>query len=128
MANLRLLLDANLSPKVARRLSQLLALDVVSIHGQFLGQLPDAEILNMARSSRRVIVTLDRDFEHHFHQMPRLEIGIVYLNLSNSNRTIPSIVQRLYDFLSGLPENDDLSGSLVTIGDEDVRRVHRVLR
>ncbi|MBA3643547.1 MAG: DUF5615 family PIN-like protein [Chloroflexia bacterium] len=46
----RFLLDANLSPNVGRFLTRQVQLDVFSLQGQRLGQLPDHEVIRMARS------------------------------------------------------------------------------
>jgi len=86
----RFLLDANLSPKAGRFLTQQLQLDVLSLHGQRLRQLPDHEVIRLARSMERVIVTMDRDFAEYFHRTQRPIIGIIYLDLPNPTATTNS--------------------------------------
>ena len=119
----RFLLDANLSPKVARFLARELQLDVVSLQGQRLGQLPDHEVIRMARSDRRVIITLDRDFAEFFHRTAQPAIGIIYLNLPNNLRTIPGINRILEAFFRQSTDGIDLDHSLVTITEHEVRIV-----
>jgi predicted nuclease of predicted toxin-antitoxin system len=119
----RFLLDANLSPKVGRFLARQLRLDVVSLQGRGLGQLPDHEVLQMARSTGRVIITLDRDFAEHFHRTQRPDIGIVYLDLPNPLRTIPHINRLLEAFFRQHAASVDLEHALVTITEHEVRIV-----
>lgn len=125
MGTPRLLLDANLSPKVGRNLSTHLQLDVLSRQGLRLGQLPDNDVIRMARSMRRVIVTMDRDFADVYHRVPRSEIGIVYLDLPNTLRTVPEISRLLIEFFESLGDNDNLEHSLVVITGDHVRIIHR---
>jgi predicted nuclease of predicted toxin-antitoxin system len=119
----RYLLDANLSQKVGRFLARELQLDIVSLQGQRLGQLPDHEVVRMARSHRRVIITLDRDFAEYFHRTARPDIGIIYLDLPNVLRTIPHINKILDAFFRQAAHGIDLEHSLVTITEHDVRIV-----
>lgn len=58
----KFLLDANLSPKHGRYLSMRFGLDVESLLTRGLGELSDHEVLRLAKSSGRVVITLDRDF------------------------------------------------------------------
>jgi predicted nuclease of predicted toxin-antitoxin system len=53
----KFLLDANLSPRVARFLVEQFQLDVTSLQGQGLGELPDHEVIRLARQQGRVIIT-----------------------------------------------------------------------
>jgi predicted nuclease of predicted toxin-antitoxin system len=119
----RYLLDANLSPKVARFLARQFQLDVISLQGKRLGQLPDHEFVRMARSEGRVIITLDRDFAEYFHRTSRPDSGIVYLDLPNSLRNIPEINRVLEAFFKQSPHDIDLEHSLVTITEHEVRIV-----
>jgi predicted nuclease of predicted toxin-antitoxin system len=120
----RYLLDGNLSPKVARFLARQFQLDVISLQGKRLGQLPDHEFVRMARSEGRVIITLDRDFAEYFHRTSRPDIGIVYLDLPNSLRNVPEINRVLEAFFKQSPHDIDLEHSLVTITEHEVRIVH----
>ncbi len=124
MTSARFLLDANLSPRVGRFLTRQLQLDVVSLQGQRLGQLPDHEVLRMARSTGRVIITLDRDFAEHFHRTQRPDIGIIHLDLPNPLRTIPHINRLLEAFFRQHAAGVDLAHALVTITEHEVRIVH----
>ena len=120
----RFLLDANLSHKVGRFLARELQLDVISLQGKRLGQLSDHEVVKMARSEERVIITLDRDFAEYFHRATRPDIGIIYLDLPNSLRTNPNINRILETFFRNSAHGIDLEHSLVTITGDEVRIVH----
>lgn len=117
----RFLLDANLSPKVGRFLTTQLHLDVFSLQGQRLGQLPDHEIIRMARASGRVIITLDRDFAEYYARTERPNIGIIYLDLPNSLRTIPDINRLLAEFFRQVAVSVDLEHALVTLTEHEVQ-------
>jgi predicted nuclease of predicted toxin-antitoxin system len=117
------LLDANLSPKVGRFLTRQLQLDVVSLQGKRLGQLPDHEVVRMARSTGRVIITLDGDFAEFFYRTSRPDIGIIYLDLPNPLRTNPEINRLLAAFFRQHAEGVDLDHSLVVITEHEVRIV-----
>jgi len=120
----RFLLDANLSSKVGRFLARELQFDVVSLQGQRLGQLTDHEVIRMARSQERVIITLDRDFAEYFHRTQRPAIGIIYLDLPNSLQTIPGINGLLAAFFRDHAEGADIEHVLVIITEREVRIAH----
>lgn len=77
MALPRILLDANISQKVARNLWRELKLDVLSLRAQRLDHLPDADVIRMAIATNRVVVTMDRDFADYFHSAAHTDVGIV---------------------------------------------------
>lgn len=79
--------------------------------------------MRMARSEGRVIITLDRDFAEYFHRTSRPDIGIIYLDLPNSLRTIPEINRLLEAFFRQSSHGVDLEHALVTITEHDVRIV-----
>ena len=115
------LLDANLSQKTARYLEMQLGLDVVSIQRQRLGKIPDRDVIQMARSSRRVIVTLDRDFAEFFFRTRNPRVGIIYLDLPNELRHIPEINQLLANFFESHASSIDLERSLVVLTETEVQ-------
>lgn len=120
----RFLLDANLSPKVGRYLPHQFQLDVFSLQGQRLGQLPDHEVIRMARSTGRVIITLDGDFAAYFHRTQRPNLGIIYLNLPNRLRLTPEINRLLAAFFREHAEGIDLQHALVVITEHEVHILH----
>lgn len=58
---IKFLLDANLSPQTAKSLRNL-AFDVRSITEERLGYLTDEDIVKIAYSENRIIITFDLDF------------------------------------------------------------------
>lgn len=108
-------------PKVGRFLTQQLGLDVRSLQGQRLGQLPDHEVVRMARSTGRAIITLDRDFAAYFHRTQRPDIGVIYLDLPNPLRTLPHITRLRAAFLRQPAEDLDLERALVVITEHEAR-------
>jgi predicted nuclease of predicted toxin-antitoxin system len=114
----KFLLDANLSPRVGRFLTEHLHLDVVSLQGQRLGELPDHAVIRMARQQKRVIITLDRDYSDFYLALSGPPIGIIYLDLPNRLRYIPEINRLLATFFERHADTIDLEHSLVTIGED----------
>src|SRR5215208_3615239 len=100
-----MLLDANISQKVARALWRELKLDVLSLRAQRLDDLPDGDVVRMAIATNRIIVTMDRDFAEYFHSATRIDVGIVYLNLSNRLRNVPRITRVLSELFRDRAED-----------------------
>jgi predicted nuclease of predicted toxin-antitoxin system len=119
----RFLLDANLSPKIGRFLTEQFQLDVVSLQGQRLGQLPDHEVIRMAHSEKRVVITLDRDFASRFERAERPHIGVIYLDLPNALRTIPEINRILAQLFNDHGERIAFDSCLVVVTEHEVRTV-----
>jgi predicted nuclease of predicted toxin-antitoxin system len=116
----KFLLDANLSPRVGRFLTDHLHLDVVSLQGQRLGELPDHAVIRMARDQGRVIITLDRDYSDYFLAAPGRSVGIIYLDIPNRLRFIPEINRLLAAFFELHASTIELERSLVTIGEDHI--------
>ena len=116
----KFLLDANLSPRVGRFLAEQLHLDVISLQGQRLGELPDQAVIRMARQQNRVIITLDRDFSDFYLARSGPPIGIIYLDLPNQLRFIPEINRLLAAFFERHADTIDLEHSLATIGEDRI--------
>jgi predicted nuclease of predicted toxin-antitoxin system len=111
----RFLLDANLSPKIAKFLSREIGLDVVSLHTVGLQSLSDPDVIRLARRQQRVIITLDRDFAEHFYRNLSPPIGVIYLNLPLTLRYISDINQLLSHFFTVHADTIDLDHCLVTL-------------
>lgn len=120
----KFLLDANLSPRVARFLTDQFQLDVTSLQGQRLGSLPDHEVIKLARRQGRVIITLDKDYSDYFLDAPRQPIGIIHLDIPSRLRYIPAINRLLADFFSHHAATIDLEQALVVIREDGIV-IHR---
>ena len=121
----KFLLDANLSPKTARFLTATFGFDVVALQASRLGELPDHEVGEMARSQGRVIITLDRDYLAVFARSHPSPVGIIYLDLPNTHRYIPAINRILERFFRTQAPTINLEQALVTITEASVSIVHR---
>lgn len=120
----KFLLDANLSPKIGRYLSEQFGLDVTSLLTLGRGEISDHEVLRLARSSGRVIITLDEDFARPQTAAGRVGQGIIYLALPNSRRYVPEIQHVLATFFQHHAAAIDLERSLVILS-EDRIEFHR---
>lgn len=89
-----------------------------------LDEIPDHEVLRLARSAGRVVITLDRDFVQPFSAAGRIEQGIIYLDLPNSRRYVPDIQQLLGAFFQDHAATIDLEGAIVILY-EDRMEIHR---
>ena len=120
----RFLLDANLSPKIGRYLTEQFGCDVYSLIRHGRGRMPDHEVTRLARSSGRVIITLDRDFIEPYSATGQITQGVIYLDLPNSHRNIRAIQQLLHMFFETVDDAVDIEQSLVVIQVDKVI-VHR---
>jgi predicted nuclease of predicted toxin-antitoxin system len=125
ITNSKYLLDANLLPRVAKYLSQAFSLDVISLQGKRLGELKDPAIVDLARTSHRVIITLDEDFVDIFESSTiSRRVGTIYLQLPNRLRYTKDIISILSAFFENQAESIDLDRSLVIVSDQDLV-IHR---
>jgi predicted nuclease of predicted toxin-antitoxin system len=99
-------------------------LDVLSLLTMGLGEIPDHEVLRLARSAGRIVITLDRDFAQPFSTAGRIEQGIIYLDLPNSRRYVPDIQQILGAFFQDEAATIDLEHTLVILREDrmEIRR------
>lgn len=112
---MRLLCDANLGSRIAGALAEA-GYDVVrSIHA--LGHsAPDDDILALAVSDDRILLTCDSDFgELVFLQGKTAPPGILYVRFEP--QTVEEILPRIYEAL----RSDRLSGNMVVIGNSGDR-------
>lgn len=116
----KFLLDANLSPKTARFLIATFGLDVETLQGRRLGQLPDHEVIRLARATKRVVITLDGDFWSYYNEAAPLGIGVIYLDLPNNYRYVREINRILEGFFNAQAPSIDLEQSFVTVTKDSV--------
>jgi predicted nuclease of predicted toxin-antitoxin system len=109
------LLDANLSPKIGRYLAKRFGIDILSLLTMDRGEIGDQEVLRLARSMGRVLITMDADFSsiHSFRRGTRQ--GIIYLDLPNARRYISDIQTVLGEFFEFHADSIDPDQTLVTI-------------
>ena len=98
--------------------------DVVSLLTLGLGEITDQEVIRLARSMARVIITLDSDFVRPPSKHGKALPGIIYLDLPNNRRYVPEIEQLLGDFFEVHGKHIDLDHAVVTLF-EDRFEVHQ---
>lgn len=116
----KFLLDANLSPKTARFLIATFGLDVETLQGRRLGQLPDHEVIRLARATKRVVITLDGDSWGYYNEAAPLGIGVIYLDLPNNYRYVREINRILEGFFNAQAPSIDLEQSFVAVTEDSV--------
>ena len=100
---LRFLLDANLSSETAVFLRQQFSFDVASLLEQKHADLSDEEIVNLAITENRIIITLDLDFGELYHQKEMRPIfGVIILRLRDQR--VERVNDTLRKFFQSLPE------------------------
>jgi predicted nuclease of predicted toxin-antitoxin system len=115
------LLDANLSPKTARFLARRFGFDVLILRGERQHRLTDHEVIELARSQGRVIITLDRDYAEYYFRTTHPAVGIIYLDLPNSHRFIPEINRVLERFFATSGADLNLTHALVILSEQTAR-------
>lgn len=120
----KFLLDANLSPRIARFLTRRHGIDVVSLITLGKGAIGDREVATFARREKRVIITLDRDFLEPYLATGQIAQGIIYLDLPSHQRYIPSIEAILETFFQHHAAELELDRVLIVLTADQVI-VHR---
>jgi predicted nuclease of predicted toxin-antitoxin system len=115
----KFLLDANISSKIGDFLQADFGFDVESILGRGLGQIPDEEVIAIAKREQRVIITFDKDFGEAYYLRDRGTIGIITLSLSDQRTE--SMRQVLIRFFTTEAQHIDLDISLVILEETRVR-------
>ena len=84
---MRLLLDANLSPKTADYLRRSFSYDAISLLDEALGFINDPEVIAKAKKEDRVIITFDLDFGKLYHESgPDGSFGAIIVRTSDQRR------------------------------------------
>jgi len=117
---LKLLLNANLSPKTAEFLRKL-GFDVKCLLEEGLGSITDDQVINIAKKEKRVIVTFDLDFGEIYHFREEGRLGIIVVRLKN--QTVESVNKALKKFFKDIGSNlDQLSKGLTVVEERRYRR------
>jgi predicted nuclease of predicted toxin-antitoxin system len=115
---MRLLLDNNLSPRLAEVLSKA-GWDAVHVAALVLRAVPDTVVMQTALDDDRVLVSADTDFGALLAATRASQPSVVLVR-----RVVGRRVQALSALLlANLPEVEDelRSGSVVVIGDDSIR-------
>lgn len=75
---------------------------------------PDAKISNMAKKSKRIIITHDLDFSNIHSFPPNLHFGIIIIRILPPSVNL--VINALNNLLKILTEEKDFSGKLIILG------------
>jgi len=114
----KFLLDANLSPETQLFLEKTFGFDVASLLAQQRGQIPDEDVVELAKEQKRVVITFDQDFGEIYHFKEKGKFGAIVLRLED--QTVESVNQLLGEFFTQQQEID-LENSLVILEKGKVR-------
>ena len=117
---LKLLLDANLSPKTAKFL-QSLGYEATTVAQFQLGLADDETIVKYAAAHGHIIITFDLDFGYLFRFLFPYEVGIVVLRLEN--QTVEPANAALKRLLDTRLLDDDINQKALIVVDETTIRV-----
>lgn len=116
---MKFLLDANLSPKTADFLRGK-GHDVKTLIEGGLGQITDEEVVSLADSEDRVIITHDLDFGEIYYFKESAKVGIIVLRLRN--QTVESTNTALENFLKNKKVTEkEIGRSLVIVSETSYR-------
>lgn len=119
----KFLLDANLSPRTRAYLTDTIHFDVTDLQSQQLGTLSDEDVVALAITEGRIIITFDKDFGEIYYLRERGKVGVIVLRLED--QTVESVNQTLHTFFSEQAANIELATSLVVIEPDTIRVVHK---
>ena len=116
--SIKLLLDENVSPRVALELSRS-NYDVIHVKNAGLGGRPDSEVKEFALKESRCIVTLDSDFADIRNYPPGSHAGIIVLKLKYASSE--NIIKALHGLLPKLVDVAIENGVLIITNGESYR-------
>ena len=97
-----------------------MGLDVDSLLARGLGEISDSEVLRIAKSENRIVITLDRDFLEPYLASGKIDYGVNYLDLPAHLRYISGINGVLERFFRTHANSVDMEHSVVIIRQYDV--------
>ena len=115
----KLLLDANLSPKTRQYLEEKFNFNIIDLITEGKYNLTDEKVIKLAKRQKRVIITFDLDFGEIYYFSERGKVGIIVLRIEN--QTVESVNKVLFRFFQKEAKNIDLEKSLVIIDETKVR-------
>ena len=115
----KLLLDANLSPKTRKYLEDKFNFNVIDLITENKYGLSDDDVIKLAKKKKRVIITFDHDFGEIYYFSERGKVGIIVLRINS--QTVESVNKVLDKFFQKEAKNIDLEKSLVVIDENKIR-------
>ncbi len=102
---MKLILDANLSPKTADFLHRRFSFNVKSLIAENLGGLTDAEVIKLAEQDNSIIITLDLDFGKLYYEAQDLpSFGVIIIRTFDQRTAHINILLENF-FSSALGQN-----------------------
>ena len=120
----KFLLDANLSPRTRKHLTEKFSFDIIDLIIENKHGLTDEEVIKFAKKEKRVIITFDLDFGEIYYFSERGKVGIIVLRIMD--QTVESVNKVLDKFFQKEAKNIDLEKSLVIIDDNKIRIVPNI--
>ncbi|MEK7558721.1 MAG: DUF5615 family PIN-like protein [Patescibacteria group bacterium] len=121
---LKLLLDANLSPKTRKYLEKKFHFNVIDLATENKHGMTDEQVVKLAKKEKRVIITFDLDFGEIYYFSERGKVGIIVLRLEDQR--VESANKVLNKFFQNESKNVDLEKSLVVIDESRIRIVPNI--
>lgn len=115
----KLLLDANLSPKTRKYLEEKFSFNVIDLITENKHGLTDEKVVKLAKKEKRVIITFDLDFGEIYYLSEKGKVGIIVLRIQDQR--VESVNKVLAKFFQKEVENIDLEKSLVLIDENKIR-------
>ena len=121
---LKLLLDANISPKTRRYLEKKFDFNVIDLITENKYGMTDEQVIKFAKKEGRVIITFDLDFGEIYYFSESGKVGIIVLRLGD--QTVESVNRVLDKFFQEEAGSINLGKSLVVIDESKIRIVPNV--
>lgn len=116
---LKLLLDANLSPRTRKHLEEKFNFNVIDLITEDKYDLSDEGVIKLAKKEKRVIITFDIDFGEIYYFSERGKVGIIVLRIKD--QTVKSVNKVLDKFFQKESKDINLEKSLVVIDESKIR-------
>ncbi|MEK6886892.1 MAG: DUF5615 family PIN-like protein [Nanoarchaeota archaeon] len=108
---MKFLTDENVAKSVVSKL-RYLGFDVKDIKEERMQGTPDSEIISVASSEDRIVITHDKDFENIALLLKHKHKGVIVLRLRNQN---PRNVEKVLGELLNSKIKDKLPGNMVIV-------------
>lgn len=117
---IRLLLDANVSPKCAVQLAEAYGFDAVSVYDVLAADAADEAIAEYAAARRPVVITVDVGFGVLFYRFERGRLGVIVLRIAHQ---MAASTNRSLDRLFKSPESASpaFTRSFIIVDDRRIR-------
>ena len=116
---IKLLLDANISPKTREYLVEKFNFNVIDLITENKYNLTDDKVVELAKNEKRIIITFDLDFGEIYYFSEKGKVGMIVLRIQD--QTVESVNKILSKFFKKEAKNIDLEKSLVVIDENKIR-------